>query len=70
MFSVHFELECDVSAPSVNAKLSECRMGEGGMAGLQTPLLATTALAFFGILATIAIEGRGSTGLPDIVRIR
>ena len=43
------------------------RWERGGMAAVQTQLLAGTALAFFAMMAMAAIEGRARAGLPDIL---
>ena len=46
---------------------SEGRRSKGLIDGVSTQILAATALAFFAMLAMTAIEGRGRSGLPDIL---
>jgi len=39
------------------------------MEGVSTQILGATALAFFAMVAMVAIDGRGGAGLPDIVSV-
>jgi len=48
-------------------KGSDGRRSKGSIDGVSTQILAATALAFFAMLAMTAIEGRGRSGLPDIL---